>query len=356
MKPNARNGGRWKRHLKWTLQKNFSIIALPVISYTPETDLTIGATVQFFFRPKKTPQSHLSSIFLGGYYTLNKQYQFFTRYEIFLKEDKLWFDGEFKYQNWLEEFYGIGNETKYKDREIINYQQWYWDFRILFRLKNFYLGPQIRISRLWDTSYASDSTILSETDVIGKDGYYTMGVGLALAWDTRDNNIFPLTGHYIQLSNLNHPKWRSGAQFKFFNVEFDYRQFFNPRKGKHVIAIRGYLLFNPGDPPFRLMSLHGGQYHGRGYYEGRYRDRHMWSTQFEWRFPIFWRIRGEIFGSLGDVGHTVGDWSFKTIKWGAGFGIRFVMNKKERTSIRFDYGFGQTENDRGAYFGANEVF
>jgi len=82
----------------------------------------------------------------------------------------------------------------------------------------------------------------------------------------------------------------------------------------------------------------------------------MWSGQIEWRFPIVWRFRGVIFGSIGDVAEVPGDWGFNTIKWSAGAGIRFVMNPKEKTSVRFDYGHGKSKKDSGVYFGMNEVF
>lgn len=347
---------KWQKAFQAKPHKPFSVIALPAIKFTPETSLSVGITAQAFFRPKKAPENNLSSITLGGNYTLNKQYQFFTDYEIFLKENVIWFDGEFKYQNWTEQFWGIGNTTPVSGEITLEYQQWYWDFRFIYRIKKFYIGPKVRVSRLWDASYPADSIQSVTSEVTGVHGYRTTGLGVAFVWNTRDNNLYPKTGYYVSVSNLNYPSWRTRQDFQFFNLEADYRHFFNPGGKKQIIAIRAYMNFNFGDPPFRLTSLHGGQYHGRGYYEGRYRDRHMWSGQLEWRFPIVWRLRGTLFGAIGDVGYDVGDWGFDTIKWNVGIGIRFIMNPKEQTSIRFDYGFGHTKNDKGAYFGTNEVF
>ena len=288
---------------------------------------------------------------------MEKQYQFWTDYEIFLRENYIWFDGEFKYQNWTEQFWGIGNEAPASNEKTLKYQQWYWDFRFVYRIKNFYIGPKVKVSKLWDTGYAADSgDAVVTTDVTGIDGYRTTGLGIALVWNTRDNNIYPRNGYYVSLTSLNYPKWRESQEFIFYTLEADYRHFFNPGGKEQILGFRAYMNFNFGDPPFRLTSLHGGQFHGRGYYEGRYRDRHMWSGELEWRFPIVWRIRGVIYGSIGDVGYDVTDWGFDTIKWGVGAGIRFVMNPKEMTTIRFDYGLGKSKDDRGAYFGTNEVF
>lgn len=358
----TRNGAdqeKWKKltHVfKKDSTKNFNVIGFPIIAYLPETNLAFGGTVQFYFRPRKMRGNHQSVFRLKGQYTLNKQYEAFMEYELFLlKNNRIWIDGIVQYQNWLQEFYGIGNNTEYSSLEIIEFQHWYTDLRLLYKAKKLYIGPQVRFNKVFDTSYAADSTF-AWADVAGKNGYQTVGIGAALILDTRDNNIFPYEGYYISLSNYHHPLWASKKQFSFYNLEFDYRHFFNPRKGKHVLAVRAYMSANFGDPPFRLMALHGGQFLGRGYYEGRYRDMEMWLAQLEWRYPLVWRFRGTLFASAGDVARVPSDFSFRTINWAVGAGLRFVVNPKERNMIRLDYAHGKTKEDKGFYFGINEVY
>ncbi len=350
---------KWKKltHVfKKDSTKNFNVIGFPIIAYLPETNLAFGGTVQFYFRQRKLPKNHQSAFRLKGQYTLNKQYEAFMEFDLFLrKNNRIWMDGIVQYQNWLQDFYGIGNRTEYANREIIKFQNWYSDLRLLYKVNKLYIGPQARFSRIFDTNYAADSTF-DRADVAGKNGYLTFGIGAALVLDTRDNNIFPYEGYYISLSNYNHPKWASEGQFGFCKLEFDYRHFFNPRKGKHVLAVRAYLAANFGEPPFQLMALHGGQYLGRGYYEGRYRDMEMWLTQLEWRFPLVWRFRGTLFASAGDVARVPSDFGFQTINWAVGAGLRFVVNPKERNMIRMDYAHGKTKQDKGFYFGVNEVY
>jgi len=81
----------------------------------------------------------------------------------------------------------------------------------------------------------------------------------------------------------------------------------------------------------------------------------MWLGQLEWRFPIWWRFRGVAFGSIADVADKYADYSFETIKWGLGTGIRFMLDEDARISFRFDFAFGR-EGQRGFYLGVNEVF
>jgi len=356
---NGADKEKWKK-LTHVFKKdstiNFNVIGFPIVAYLPETNLSFGGTLQLYFRQRKTPDNHQSVFRFKGQYTLNKQYEAFMEYELFLgKNNRIWMDGIVQYQNWLQDFYGIGNNTEYESREITEFQHWYSDLRLLYEIKKLYIGPQVRFSKIFDMQYAADSTF-ARADVSGKNGYQTVGIGAALVLDTRDNNIFPYKGYYISLSNYNHPKWSSEEQFSFYNLEFDYRHFFNPKKGKHVLAVRAYMSANFGEPPFRLMALHGGQYLGRGYYEGRYRDMEMWLAQVEWRFPLVWRFRGTLFTSAGDVARVPSDFSFQTINWAVGVGLRFVVNPKERNMIRMDYAHGKTKEDKGFYFGVNEVY
>jgi hypothetical protein len=42
-------------------------------------------------------------------------------------------------------------------------------------------------------------------------------------------------------------------------------------------------------------------------------------------------------------------------KWNAGMGLRFLVDKQDRTNLRFDYAVGQDGN-RGFYFSFGESF
>ena len=103
------------------------------------------------------------------------------------------------------------------------------------------------------------------------------------------------------------------------------------------------------------MALIGSPFVMRGYYAGRYRDRHMLAGQVEWRFPIWWRFIGAGFFGLGDVAYYVRDFNLTDLKYSWGGGLRFTLDAKERINVRFDVAFGNN-GSRGFYFQISEAF
>ena len=91
----------------------------------------------------------------------------------------------------------------------------------------------------------------------------------------------------------------------------------------------------------------------RGIYEQRFRDRQMMAAQAELRQHLFWRIDGAAFLGFGQVGQSVGDYTFKGIHTTGGLGARFNFIRRDRVNLRFDYAFG---TDPGFYFAIGEAF
>ena len=93
----------------------------------------------------------------------------------------------------------------------------------------------------------------------------------------------------------------------------------------------------------------------RGYFQGRYRDRHYIATQAEYRRPLWRRFGIVAFVGAGDVfGSTDGDLSMKNLKYSYGLGFRFLFNRRDEVNLRADIGFG--EDTSGLYFGLEEAF
>jgi outer membrane protein assembly factor BamA len=89
------------------------------------------------------------------------------------------------------------------------------------------------------------------------------------------------------------------------------------------------------------MAAAGGDIILRGYARNRFRDRHFWGTQLEYRYPLWWRFGLVHFAGVGDVYNRPSDIGLPTLKYSIGSGIRFVVNPAERLNIRFDYGYGR---------------
>ena len=82
----------------------------------------------------------------------------------------------------------------------------------------------------------------------------------------------------------------------------------------------------------------------RGYYEGAFQSNRYMAFQTEFRW-IFWKGFGmAAFGGIGAVSESIRDIG-EDPRFSYGGGLRYRFNKKEKISVRFDYGFGKDTNN-----------
>jgi hypothetical protein len=91
----------------------------------------------------------------------------------------------------------------------------------------------------------------------------------------------------------------------------------------------------------------------RGYRYGRYRDKNLSSLQTEFRLPVVWRFGAAVFGGLSNL--YAGNFNPENSKYNYGLGLRFLVDKHERTNLRMDYAVGEEGND-GFYISFGESF
>jgi outer membrane protein assembly factor BamA len=197
-----------------------------------------------------------------------------------------------------------------------------------------------------------DGGLLQKGDIPGSGKGDTSGVGLQINWDARDNIYYPKKGFYYFLSWALFRK-AFGSDYDFTRWNMDFRKYFC-FFSRQVLAVQGYFNYIQGDPPFQKMSLVGGSTLMRGYYLGRYRDKNMIFFQMEYRLPVWkrWGLAG--FAGFGDVADRFSNFRVKDFKYSLGFGIRFLLLRKENLNIRLDFGFGR--NTSGFYLTVEEAF
>lgn len=217
----------------------------------------------------------------------------------------------------------------------------------LFQLgKEFYLGPVL----VWDYARAQD---------VNKDYMYLFdgmslvqrnyGVGASVQYDTRDFISNASRGIYAYLSQTFRPSWLGNDQ-AFSTTEFQLRGYKSVWKGG-ILAGELKGMFNFGNPSWAMMAELGGSNSMRGYYEGRYRDKHSVSVQVELRQHV-WRRNGiTVWAGAGNVFHD--SRTFKKIL--PNFGIGYRWEFKKRVNVRLDLGFGKS-GQNGFIFNINEAF
>ncbi|GAB2617157.1 BamA/TamA family outer membrane protein [Belliella aquatica] len=324
---------------------------IPAVVYSPETNLGLGARAIRIFRYQNdtNPLLRPSSLPITFLYTLNNQAIFTTELELWANENKEYINARLELTDYPFKFYGIGNELDVTNEEF--YSTRYAYFHVNYErqiVKGLYLGPRYEF-RIDDIYKKEMGGILDRAEVAGSDGQRLSGLGLVLNHDTRDNIFQPKTGWYNSASWMSFQDFL-GSNFTFNQYTLDLRKYLNPYKNQ-VLAVQSYWSFTTGNPPFQHVSLIGGSDLMRGYFEGRYRDRHAVVHQAEYRLPIYRNFGMVFFGSAGQVSGQLSQFSVNRMKYGAGFGFRYKLNP-EGLNIRIDIAFG---DQRAFYFGLNEV-
>ena len=214
-----------------------------------------------------------------------------------------------------------------------------------FRLaNNLYFGPAVA----WD--YVKGNEIEKPELLQGMDlCTRNYGAGLVLTYDSRDVLTNPSKGIYVNIEQMFRPSWL-GNDYAFSSTEIRASAYGRVWKGGILAGeIRGS--FNYGNPIWALMAQIGQSGAMRGYYEGRYRDKHAIQTQIELRQHV-WRRNGiAVWLGTGTVFHDKE--SFKHFLPNYGIGYRWEFKKD--MNIRLDVGFGR-KGEMGFTFNVNEAF
>lgn len=178
----------------------------------------------------------------------------------------------------------------------------------------------------------------------------TQGLGFTIEYDTRDYVTAATSGvllHYTQLFN---PKFL-GNSYAFSMTDLR-ACYYHGLWRKASIAGEVKATFNFGNPCWGTMSRLGSSWSMRGYYPGRYRDKHLVASQVELRQTVWGPLGVVVWGGVGNVFHDTD--TFKK-GWLPNYGIGVRWAFRPHVNIRLDYGFGK-KGQNGFLFAINEAF
>jgi hypothetical protein len=309
---------------------NFNIF--PYVFYTPETEWAVGTAGISYFRTEEDSSLYPSKIVLSGYVSTNERYDVTLSPSFYFMKNAFSIISEIKYARIVDKFWGIGPETE--DVDFVDYSSMLFSFNFEIRPDMSLFGIKSGFIYNYESNDIEDkeqNTYLYSDTIVGADGGKTGGLGLSLIFDTRNNLFSPSHGYYYQVKTNMYRDWL-GSDFRYNELIADIRSYFLLATN-HVLGVQAY---------------------GMGYYEGRYRDYQYMAGQVEYRTLLFWRIGAVAFFSMGDVAPNFGSFQLRSFKYAYGFGIRYMLDKKEKLNIRFDMGFGKETS--GVYFAIEESF
>lgn len=333
-----------KEHKKF----DFSIIGGP--HYSTDTKLGIGLVAAGLYRANANdtllPPSNVSlfgDVSTVGFYMLG------IRGTHIFPQDKYRADYTIYFYSCPCKFWGMGYDMGDDDSNKSDMKRWQARFKasFLFHLgDNLYLGPMVSYD------YVIGRRIERPELLNGMDQHtWNIGAGFSAVYDTRDVLTYPHRGFYINLSQCFRPRFM-GNDYAFSTTELQVDAYQRVWKGA-ILAEDFRTMLNFGNPSWGMMALLGNSNSMRGYYEGRYRDKHKMEAQVELRQHIWKRNSLTTWVGAGTVFHKFSEMRSRHIL--PNFGIGYRWEFKKNVNVRLDYGFGKA-GQTGFLFSINEAF
>ncbi|MBN2199056.1 MAG: BamA/TamA family outer membrane protein [Candidatus Aminicenantes bacterium] len=353
--PPARGSGEARTEAEKQDKARVGAVVLPVLFNMPETQWGGGVGGLLTYRPADSkPDSRPSSLYFYAVYTQLKQFATKWEPEAYFRGESFFLKGKILFERYPEKTWGLGNEAPAEREEDFTPRTFVLELSFqkkLWTAGNLYAGPLYQFE-----SYAILKTepggLLDSGTWPGASGGTSSGAGFIINWDTRDNVFFPERGMYCQVSAVLN-SGLLGSGFNYASLKLDLRRYVS-LLSSHVLALQALYQAVVGEPPFKSIPKLGGDSIMRGYYSGRYRDRHLLAFQAEYRLPVWWRFGLVGFAGLGQVAERPGRFGPEGMKCSAGFGVRFKIAPSEGTNIRLDFAWGKGTS--GFYFTAGEAF
>nr|WP_255709895.1 BamA/TamA family outer membrane protein [Pontibacter harenae] len=322
------------------------LIPIPVLYYTPDTRLGVGAAVIGYMQlPSKRDSSYtrLSTVRLLADYTLNKQMDQQLLWSVFSREEKYLLRGELRHRKYTDRFYGLGNKSLAANEEKYEYSYVNAKLGLLRKVGRYtFAGIDYQLTNYFglqtDAGEATGQSILLTEQVPGYRGGVNSGVGAIFLFDSRDNVAFASKGILLEISGYNFGN-TFGGDFNYSNLNTAFSKYFQ-LKPNHVIGTNTVLNLNNGTVPVMRMATAGGDGILRGYARNRFLSDNFAGTQVEYRFPLYKRFGAATFAGVGDVFEKSADISFSNIKYSFGGGLRYALNQQQKLNIRTDVGYG----------------
>lgn len=334
---------------------------LPAIGYTLTTKTAVTLSGNMAFRT--APTAKLSTVTASAAYTQNHQFTMPVESNIWTADGKFNFLGDYRFYKYPQYTFGLGSNSPIENQELLDY--YFFRFTEIVQTRivgDLFAGVGYMLEYQWDI----DDHGLPNGKVSDFQQYdssvNTLASGFIInaVYDSRDNSINASKGFYSSLQYRNNLE-ALGSQRNWQSLIIDNRKYFRfPESSRNILALWSYdWLIIRGKPPYLdLPSTTWDQYSntGRGYIQGRFRGSQMVYLESEYRM-VFTRdglLGGVVFINAESLSAFPGS-KLQSIQPGWGAGLRVRLNKKSKTNLDLDYGFG-TQGSNGIFINIGEMF
>ena len=325
---------------------------LPGPFYTPELELGVGVALVGLYQADSRPDSKISSLSLSGFGSSTGAFGMTFSNYTYLANDTWRFYLTGTLNNVPTHYWGEGyHEGRVKDHfgEFRSQELRLTPTLLRQMAQNTYIGLGWDYSNL--QAAAPDSPFkayMNKRDLPLRST--SSGITARFTYDSRDFLPNAYRGQAFDISYTHYsPDTGSNNRFNATQIQYNY---YYPLSDNAVLAFDNYARFTSGDVPWsQLSKLSNGQ-QMRGYYEGRYQDNHVFSTQLEYRQKLDWRHGMALWvggGTLSDQARDLGKGH-----WLPSVGVGYRFEFKPRMNVRLDFGIGKEST--GFYFQVGEAF
>ena len=325
------------------------LVIAPVPAYSPQIgwNLTLGGA---YFLDSGEKNTDVPPSLIGGFAMAaeNGSYAYGAGTYLHLLDDKFRVRAGAAYVDIRYRFYGIGNSIDFLDVDILQEGPAYFLSGSWNIWKKLYVGLGYRRGTV-DTRVRFVSSPPAFFDpVLGLD---LGAISIPIEIDSRDHEQFPRNGWQVSGKTVLYRE-SVGSDFEAETYKVSVNHY-APMRETDVLATRVVVRSASEDVPFFLLSTIGGDTDLRGYPGGRYRDRHMYAlqTEYRWQFSDRWIFTG--FVGVGEVADQFSEMGRNFLPAG-GVGARFVLSQKHKVGLSLDVATGKDGTE--IYFGVGEAF
>jgi len=337
---------------------HISVLAAP--GYTRSTQFVGIVSGNFAFYAGKENQNQ-SNISAEVSYTQLNQALFTIGPNIWTKNDQWNIIGDNKFIKYPQETYGLGGHTQESDVYTMDYfLVRVHETALRHIIKDFYIGVGYDLDYHFGIKELTNNKNTDYQKYGGGTKSVSSGFKVQAEYDNRRNSINPQGGFYASIIYGYYYK-DLGSENNYASLKGDFRVYIPLSKNKkHILALWNYdwFTFNGHAPYLDLPSTSWDDISatGRGYNQSRFRGKNMIDLEAEYRFPILRNgfLGGVVFANVQSFSDFPSN-KFTTAAPGWGLGLRVKLNKRSRTNITFDYGFG-LHGSNGLTINIGEVF
>jgi len=345
----------------------------PVIGAKPSSGAIVGVAGNVAFFRGDPSTTRISSNVVSATVTSKKQAGINAHTTMYGADDRWLFEGDYRFQWTSQETFGLGTSTSSPTGELAKFD-FYRLYQSLYRRlrPHLFAGGGLYFDSHTDVGPDEDAEdswpqspyyLYSTTNGLPLDTQMSVGPSVEIMWDTRDSFINPGRGWLARAGYRVHIDGLLGGSSSWEKINLDLRSYapLSPDR-RHRLAMWAYadLVVDGVAPYFDLPTTAGDSYgrSGRGYAEGHFRGEKLAFLELEYRGPVTPNdLLGVVafFNATTISNHQEGERLFDNFAPGGGAGLRLLLNKRSKTNLAFDVGFGESGN-HGIYLTVQEAF